>query len=43
MKIDPKDFRVPSGDKVHLSKWPTDVKPLYESKKDYKKHLAKPT
>ncbi len=40
MKIDPKDFRVPSGDKVHLGKWPTDVKPLYESKKDYKKHLA---
>ena len=41
MKIDPKDFRVPSGGKVHLGKWPTDVKALYESKKDYKKHLAK--
>ena len=40
MKIDPKDFRVPSGDKVHLGKWPTDVEPLYDSKKHYKKQLA---
>jgi PPK2 family polyphosphate:nucleotide phosphotransferase len=39
MKIDPKDFRVPAGQKVELDKWPTAVKPFYQSKKQYKKLL----
>lgn len=38
-KIDSEDFRVPSGKKVDLKKWPTEVKPAYKSKKDYKKRL----
>ena len=40
MKIDPEDFRVREGDKVKLKKWPTLVKPVYRSKKDYEKLLA---
>jgi PPK2 family polyphosphate:nucleotide phosphotransferase len=40
MKIDPEDFRVREGDKVKLKKWPTVVKPVYRSKKDYEKLLA---
>ena len=35
MKIDSKDFRVREGDDVDLSKWPTKVKPVYNSKKQY--------
>ena len=35
MKIDAKDFRVREGDEVYLSKWPTKVKPVYDSKKQY--------
>jgi PPK2 family polyphosphate:nucleotide phosphotransferase len=41
MKIDIKDFRVPQGKKVELDKWPTQVKPVYKSKKEYKALLAK--
>lgn len=41
MKINPKDFRVQAGKKVELDKWPTQVKPIYKSKKKYKKHLKK--
>jgi len=41
MKIDSKDFRVQPGHKVRLSKWPTSVKPICESKRDYKKLLEK--
>ncbi|MGA2433987.1 MAG: ADP-polyphosphate phosphotransferase [Bryobacteraceae bacterium] len=40
MKIDSKDFRVRSGDKVALSEWPTIVKTFFESKKDYRKLLG---
>jgi PPK2 family polyphosphate:nucleotide phosphotransferase len=40
MKIDPKDFRVPSGKNVRLRKWPTDIRPLYKSEKQYKELLA---
>lgn len=40
MKINPEDFRVPEGRKVKLKKWPTVVKPVYRSKKDYQKCLA---
>ena len=41
MKITIKDFRVPAGKKVKLDKWPTRVKPVYLSKKEYKAHLEK--
>lgn len=39
MKIKTTDFRVPPGKKVDLGKWPTAVKPVYDSKKDYDKLL----
>jgi len=39
MKIHTEDFRVPEGEDVDLSKWPTDVGPLYKSKKHYKERL----
>jgi PPK2 family polyphosphate:nucleotide phosphotransferase len=39
MKIDSNDFRVREGDHVDLGKWPTDVKPVYKSKKHYKTML----
>ena len=39
MKIDSQDFRVREGDDVDLRKWPTTVKPVYKSKKHYKKLL----
>jgi polyphosphate kinase 2 (PPK2 family) len=39
MKIKPEDFRVQAGDKVKLDKWPTKVKPAYNSKKAYRKLL----
>ena len=39
MKIKSKDFRVAQGEQVKLDKWPTQVKPVYKSKKNYKKHL----
>jgi len=38
-KINTKDFRVPPGENVSLKKWPTKVKPICESKKQYKKLL----
>ena len=41
MKINTKDFRVAEGKKVKLDKWPTRVKPVYKSKKEYKALLAK--
>jgi PPK2 family polyphosphate:nucleotide phosphotransferase len=41
MKINVKDFRVPAGKKVKLEKWPTLVKPVYQSKKKYKELLGK--
>ena len=39
MKIHARDFQVPPGDSVDLKDWPTQVKPAYESDKDYKKLL----
>src|SRR5271165_2196007 len=39
MKIDSKDFRVGSGEKVTLSEWPTTIKPICKSKKQYRKLL----
>jgi len=39
MSIKSSDFHVPAGKEVSLKKWPTLVKPLYKSKKDYAKLL----
>ena len=39
MKINSKDFRVPTGKTVNLKKWPTLVKPVFNSKKEYSKLL----
>jgi PPK2 family polyphosphate:nucleotide phosphotransferase len=39
MKIDSKDFRVRPGKKVNLAAWPTSVKPVCASKKEYRKLL----
>jgi len=41
VKINIKDFRVRQGDRVKLDKWPTRVKPLYDSKSAYRDMLAK--
>jgi PPK2 family polyphosphate:nucleotide phosphotransferase len=41
MKIDAEDYRVRPGEKVNLKKWPTRVKPCYESKEHYQEILAK--
>jgi PPK2 family polyphosphate:nucleotide phosphotransferase len=41
MKINIKDFRVSAGEKVKLNKWPTQVKPIYQSEKKYKELLKK--
>ncbi|MDO8313497.1 MAG: polyphosphate kinase 2 family protein [Sideroxyarcus sp.] len=40
MKINVKDFRVPAGKKIKLKKWPTLVKPVYQSKEQYQALLA---
>jgi PPK2 family polyphosphate:nucleotide phosphotransferase len=40
MKIHSQRFLVPEKEKVRLEKWPTKVKPYYESKKDYARLLA---
>jgi PPK2 family polyphosphate:nucleotide phosphotransferase len=39
MKIDSEDFRVPQGKRFHIGKWPTRVKPFYESKEEYQDML----
>jgi len=39
MEIDSKDFRVREGKEVDLGKWPTKVKPVYDSKEQYQKLL----
>jgi PPK2 family polyphosphate:nucleotide phosphotransferase len=39
MQIDSNDFRVREGDAVNLRKWPTRVKPVYDSKKTYRELL----
>jgi PPK2 family polyphosphate:nucleotide phosphotransferase len=41
MKIDAKDFLVRPGKKVNLKQWPTNVKPYFDSKEEYKEALAK--
>lgn len=37
MKVKSKDFRIIAGKRVELDKWPTQVKPIYKSKKKYQK------
>ena len=39
-KIHAGDYRVPSGKKIDLAKWPTKVKPVYDSKEEYRSLLA---
>ncbi len=39
--IRPKDFRARPGEKVQLDNWPTIVKPVYRSKKQYQELLQK--
>jgi PPK2 family polyphosphate:nucleotide phosphotransferase len=39
MKIHTADFRVTEGEKVNLGKWPTEVNPVYKSKRQYHKIL----
>src|ERR1700679_1124658 len=41
MKIDPKDYRVKENKEVELKKWPTQIKPLHESKEEYQKASVK--
>jgi PPK2 family polyphosphate:nucleotide phosphotransferase len=41
MSIDSKSFRVKQGENVSLRKWPTLVKPFYNSKKHYRELLEK--
>jgi PPK2 family polyphosphate:nucleotide phosphotransferase len=41
MKIDPKEYRVKEGKKIDLKKWPTQIKPLHETKEDYQEAQAK--
>ena len=40
MNIDSDDFRVPEGDAVKLKKWPTRVRPVYQSREQYHAILA---
>ncbi|NNM52793.1 MAG: polyphosphate kinase 2 family protein [Pseudomonadales bacterium] len=39
MKINVKDFRVTKEGPINLGKWPTNVNPVYKSKKNYQKIL----
>ena len=39
--IDTKDYRIRTGEKVNLKKWPTVSKPICDSKEGYKKLLQK--
>jgi len=40
-KINSKDYRVPAEKRVNLTKWPTLVRPVYKSKKEYTTLLQK--
>ena len=40
LNINTEDYRVQEGIKVALKKWPTLVKPVYQSKEEYQKLLA---
>jgi PPK2 family polyphosphate:nucleotide phosphotransferase len=41
VKISSNDFRVRPRKKVNLAKWPTIVKPVYDTKRDYERQLQK--
>lgn len=41
MTIETSDYRVHHGDRVDLGKWPTQVKPVYDSKKEYSALLGR--
>jgi PPK2 family polyphosphate:nucleotide phosphotransferase len=41
MKVAIKEYRVKPDSKVDLKKWPTHIKPVYRSKRDYQKMLDK--
>jgi len=43
VKINPQHFQVPAGKKVKLKKWPTRVKPICRSKKQYARLLEEHT
>jgi len=38
-RIPIEEFRVPQGENLKLTEWPTQVKPFYKSKKRYHKLL----
>jgi len=40
MKVVVKKFRVSQAKSINLKDWPTEVKPLYRSKKEYHKILS---
>jgi len=40
MKIISKDFRVHEGEQVKLLKWPTLMKPVYQSEEQYQELLG---
>jgi len=40
MKIHASDFRVPADARVKLDTWPTAIKPIYKSDKEYRHRLA---
>jgi hypothetical protein len=42
MKIHSKKFRVRRGEKVKLKTWPTKLKPICQSKNQYRKLLEEP-
>jgi len=39
-KIHAGDYRVPPGKKIDLGEWPTKVKPIYDSKEEYRSLLT---
>ena len=39
MNINPKDFRVPIGKRLHLRQWATKTEPIYKSEQHYKELL----
>ena len=41
MKISTRDYLVPEGARVRLNKWPTQVPPVYRTKDEYEKLLAR--
>ena len=41
MKISTRDYLVPEGARVRLAKWPTRVAPVYRTKQEYEKLLAR--